>query len=516
MLKDIATLEPKGNIEGGLNEDVATPLQGSIIPDNLSHGWYSVKIGTKWFAFQVLLKSPETSRDLVFDDFAFKAPNVPWGNSINDPKLSSTYSAKSLVALFQKLVAPEKIPVNITVISKSYKPGDTKAGGTFVSLPLTTIKPDGTALKPTDGSGNPLGPSIIEGTDAHPLTHSYKIAYDKERGGSGGRWVYDKFGGFGGADINKGKPILLQDDPSSFGLWNPPPHKVMSGSVPTQLYDLTSGTPDVVLNPTVGVKLIEDLRSGNKAYTKGFIYSDLDQAHDSDGNPKVRGNLWGFRFLYNPSSLSIANAVNPAIDFGNTADVGNMLIGSETMSFSIYLNRMMDVHVLKNISVGSAGPGKANLADQNTFAHQYGGRTLTAIDAEQLRYRGTEYDLEFLYRVINGDPEKGPAMRYATSDTGFLVGSAVWVRFNDNVRYKGIINNISVVHAMFSLDMVPIVSEVSISLMRIPTPYYGTDAQISKKLNKKYKTTPNQKGSRGQQILPYVQYLRGTVPSTTK
>ena len=75
-----------------------------------------------------------------------------------------------------------------------------------------------------------------------------------------------------------------------------------------------------------------------------------------------------------------------------------------------------------------------------------------------------------------------PQSDFRTSDFGYISGMPVWVRLNDQMRYKGVIGSISVNHVMFTLDMVPTMTEVAISFIRIPTMgYESSDSSIKKR-----------------------------------
>lgn len=229
------------------------------------------------------------------------------------------------------------------------------------------------------------------------------------------------------------------------GKFNPPPHSSSRTISPTAFaqYNLTS---------TADATTVRDLQKANQ---RGFIYQDLDAAISSPSN----STPWGFQFMYNPTTFSHTNAADTSIDWTNTLDVSALLTGSQGISFTLFLNRVIDMSALKT----------------SNYASKYA-TALSAEDVAGIKARGTEYDLEYLYRTINGNPEKGPTMDMATSDFGFLAGIPIWLRLHDNMRYKVALANISVNHIMFSDKLVPVLSEVNLTFMRIPTPIYGNDS----------------------------------------
>jgi len=245
------------------------------------------------------------------------------------------------------------------------------------------------------------------------------------------------------------------------GKFNPPPHKASRSVSPLNWPGVAAAGASAT---------IAKYSRGNH---RGFFYQDIDSAFDSKGNPKLKKNLWGFQFMYNPTTFQHTNQANTSIDYTDNQDVANLLTGSQTYTINLLLNRVYDMTALKNQKTGGTADGYP--------------RALTPAEVQGITSRGTEYDLEFLYRVINGEPVKGPSMNQPTADFGYLSGLPLWVRLNDQMRYKGFIANLTVNHVMFTLNMIPMLSEVQITFVRIPTMGYGdTSANIKKTL-----TTPD-------------------------
>lgn len=266
-------------------------------------------------------------------------------------------------------------------------------------------------------------------------------------------------------------PTMTLDN-FGLGRLNPPPHKTSRTLPPTAF-------PNYSTTDSTNNSIFTQLESANN---RGYFYQDLDGAVTLQGKQKTKtSSLWGFQFMYNPTTISYSNQANSSIDYLNPDDVANQLIGSQSINFEILLNRTADVSALKTTAV----PGTADYP-----------RALTNEEAVNLRKRGTEYDIEFLYRCLNGDPQKTQAMLEETSDYGYLAGIPVWLRFNDNVRYKGVINNISVEHVMFSENMVPMITKVSLSFLRMPTPLVeGTDKDVKDFYTKQFSKVPNFSGA---------------------
>lgn len=172
---------------------------------------------------------------------------------------------------------------------------------------------------------------------------------------------------------------------------------------------------------------------------------------------------YAFHFLYNPFSISIATGLNVDVTF-DAQDIGpNFASGAQTITFQVLLNRMMDM--------------------TQTGASR-GGVTLNLRQLQELRRYGTLHDIEYLYRCCNGDPQNlysnnekaGATTTFTalTGDIGFLYSSPVEVHFGADLRFAGIINSVGIEHKMFNKGMVPLLSEVSITLTRIA----GTGVKI--------------------------------------
>jgi hypothetical protein len=264
----------------------------------------------------------------------------------------------------------------------------------------------------------------------------------------------------GGNGTAVGSLLSLEDVVNrTAGKFNPPPHSSSRTVSPTAFaqYSLTS---------TASAATVRELQKANQ---RGFIYQDLDAALSSPGS----STPWGFQFMYNPTTFSHSNAADTSVDWTNTLDVSSLLTGSQSITFTLFLNRVIDMSALRT----------------SNYASKYA-TALSAADVAGIKARGTEYDLEFLYRTINGNPELGPTMDTATSDFGFLAGVPIWLRLHDNMRYKVALSNISVNHIMFSDKLVPVLTEVGLTFMRIPVPIYGNDAAVGDWYSNRNLTVP--------------------------
>lgn len=223
-------------------------------------------------------------------------------------------------------------------------------------------------------------------------------------------------------------------------------------------------------------QLLED--SLNKGRL-GMIQQDLSTAAALN-KPANAKKPWGFRFTYNPTNFSYTTAMDYNIDWMLAEkDPANYTGGNVQVGFQLYLNRVADMSELDHLR------GKGD-----SYSKNYP-RTLQSEDIQGILNRGTEYDLEFLYRVLNGDPVESnnalltyqvngkPAL---TSDFGYITGTPIWLKLNNNLRYKGSIASLSVTHQMFNEYMVPIFSTVDVTMIRYPV--MGDPALDKKELEK--------------------------------
>ena len=256
------------------------------------------------------------------------------------------------------------------------------------------------------------------------------------------------------------------------GKFNPPPHNSSRPTSPLMFPSYLGGHASKISETN------SRIANAEKFNNRGFIYEDIDSAQDVDHKPKARKNLWGFEFMYNPTTISHTLSLSPNTDYTNPLDVANQLTGSQMFSITILLNRVTDMSALHKATKAGTSQGYP--------------RALTTAEIKGIQTRGTEYDLEFLYRVVNGDPTEVPGKTSASSDYGFISGIPIWIRLNNQMRYKGLIAGISVTHTMFTPGMVPIMSEVSLQFLRIPVLSYGDNGGA---ISDRY-TTHNGKTSR--------------------
>ena len=203
--------------------------------------------------------------------------------------------------------------------------------------------------------------------------------------------------------------------------------------------------------------------------------------------------LYGFRFLYNPTSVAMAYATGPAVDVGNQLsgqEKFNLVTpeGQGTISFELLLNRMFDMKYINAYglrtewrdTVSTASPGaltRGTIGDAFTpLANPYP-TTIDALkndDLKKIYDQGTMYDVQHLLRAVLGYDKK-TGLRGQTPDLGYLGAMPVLLYLGPTIRYLVRISSLSINHAVFNDRMVPVLTNVSITATRyIDPPPAGT------------------------------------------
>lgn len=172
---------------------------------------------------------------------------------------------------------------------------------------------------------------------------------------------------------------------------------------------------------------------------------------------------YGFKFLYNPETVSMSYGGVLGFDITTlTSGTTKTLplapnVFQSTISFNIPLNRIFDMSYLT-----SGGAFKSGVVANDVYPY-----TVDATERALIYSRGTMYDFEYLLKSILGI-EIPTQFRGKTADIGFLYGRPVEIHLGTSLRYLVQISNISIDHLLFDARMVPIFSNVSMTVNRIP------------------------------------------------
>lgn len=284
--------------------------------------------------------------------------------------------------------------------------------------------------------------------------------------------------------------------------WNLPPHKwslpVLHTTVNESHYTNTK-----VPAPKVA----------NDSYRRGRLWwkanPDITVISGDANRTQTRtavgdvGRKYGFQFLWNPESFG--TSVSVQLDATPTVQdrflgVSGAFPGTETISFVIRLDRTNDfacaATLLNRLNVDlkrrkTAAPSAFSEADvkefasfytsNNSFQVQPGNVQRGNIGAKlvDLLQRGTLADVEYLYRAINGpgpggSTENGKPIEWMngrgikTADIGWLMPTLLHVDIGP-LSYDGYVTALQVNHTYFTPDMIPLRTDLNISLNILAT-----------------------------------------------
>jgi hypothetical protein len=274
--------------------------------------------------------------------------------------------------------------------------------------------------------------------------------------------------------------------PTEYLRWNPPPHAA-SRSIPygiktKGLLDkngqvINGSFSDILIAGNYIPRYAVETEKGYSYLERGRIFQDkisasiMNTTKISIPAGSTTAKQWGFRFMYNPTTISYTTAANNSIDWTmGSKDQAALLTGNQTVTFQLYINRIVDMSYLSEVNPTS------------NMDSAYG-RGLEGEERAGILRRGTEYDIEFLYRTLTGDPIKNnpllnPAYKGVSADIGYITGIPLWLHLNDNLRYYGAVTSLGVNHVIFNTEMVPMLSVIDISFSRYPA--YGTGGNTTK------------------------------------
>lgn len=193
---------------------------------------------------------------------------------------------------------------------------------------------------------------------------------------------------------------------------------------------------------------------------------------------------WGFQFLWNPEKLN--NALSRNSNFtpsaaDKTAQFYSLFTAMEAMTFTITIDRVNDFAAIKGLTQNLGSNNNLNATWQSIVNQYYAGNGYPSTpknpenpvdQLKTLMKLGTMADIEYIYKMINGEGMNGEVRKNAlgrkTADIGFLSPTAIAVQFGPNVdslSYVGWIDGLSITHTMFTEDMIPIHSEVSVNFV---------------------------------------------------
>ena len=284
--------------------------------------------------------------------------------------------------------------------------------------------------------------------------------------------------------------------------WNLPPH---AWSMPVEPASINSETS----NYAGQADTFHALRRGRIFYCAGLAGSSVKASSTEEGKLESasktgKPNKYGFHFLWNPEKFNQSTGVNMKLTYDAsdpTTALYALAPANATVTFVIRLDRTNDFACFNDLKHGndkeriqynneaSIRFGEADESGlpirKKTVNIPFGGQDLPETFAakyyqigkplksekdfqnnmqeklNQLMKYGTMADLEYLYRAINGDGFS--FLGRETSNLGYLFPTLVRLDLGPQ-KWVGVVRDIGVEHIGFTQDMIPIRTDVTISL----------------------------------------------------
>ena len=184
---------------------------------------------------------------------------------------------------------------------------------------------------------------------------------------------------------------------------------------------------------------------------------------------------YGFKFLYNPTTVSMAwglvNYMDPPYEAAGKDAFAPVSAGlmTSTVDFELILNRIEDFNYLDEnglIATTNTVTNGTNYITQRSSINPYS-VTVPDGDLKSIYRKGTMYDMEYLMKTLNGPSATFKSdLNGTTSDRSWLRPTIVELHLGSAMRYRVRIANLSINHIMFNSRMVPILSSVKITCSR--------------------------------------------------
>ena len=219
--------------------------------------------------------------------------------------------------------------------------------------------------------------------------------------------------------------------------------------------------------------------------SKGTLQTSRNHVFSSNANKNTKNSprntqLYGFRFHYNPTSISMGWGLNMDVSPEYMMQMGTQtavpLAFNSTASniqLELALNRVHDLSYVRSNGTVIGNPYPHSRPDTQ--------------DAKMLYNRGTMYDIEYLFRAIMGpDSIFTSAYNGQTADKGLLWAVPLEISLGRGMRYLVRVKSLEVNHVMFNQRMVPIFSTVRIGIDRYydgPGIYINQDGQAETATN---------------------------------
>lgn len=180
---------------------------------------------------------------------------------------------------------------------------------------------------------------------------------------------------------------------------------------------------------------------------------------------------YGFRFLYNPSTFSEGyTSISDSDPLAYSHDVSGgaqPIVGASggSLGFNLLLYRKFDVELLRYID------RRGGLESVDTVPI-YGEKVHPKL-LKKIKERGTLVDIEWLFRLCNGEPQD--TWHGRSSDWGAIMPTMVVISMGDAPgarKIRGMLTGVNVTHNLFASGMIPVYTEVQLTISRVVDQYY--------------------------------------------
>lgn len=202
----------------------------------------------------------------------------------------------------------------------------------------------------------------------------------------------------------------------------------------------------------------------SKMFAENAITTQAEKDAAKKSGVKFNDTPYGFRFLYNPTDVSMAWGIVDAFSPQYAASGANGMTGvaaglmKGTIAFTLILNRIEDMGII---------------FPDGSYAQTDGGWPIDPdiTETKMIYKKGTMYDIEYLFRAMNGfyaDYQSG--LNGITADKGWLQPIPMELHLGAGLRYLVRVSSLDLKHMMFNERMVPTLTTVNV----VCTRYYDS------------------------------------------
>lgn len=278
-------------------------------------------------------------------------------------------------------------------------------------------------------------------------------------------------------------------DPGSNDTKDPLSHKynasmVSSAYTTKGIQADVAGRRDLITNPgnfTSAWNAWKDQKGAKGTIQMSKQFADVATNSQNTTNSGVQSikdsQAYGFKFLYNPTSINMAWGIvenfSPQFEASGQDRASAISAGlmKSAITFSVMLNRMGDMGYLNS----------NGFADQS-YVNNYPTPPSNE-DAKTIYKRGTMYDLEYLFRTVGGyNSQYNSHLNGITADKGWLMPIPVELHLGDGLRYLVRVSQLDLQHIIFNERMVPILTQVNFTCTRYfdgPEMYSSSDQKTA-------------------------------------